>query len=58
MENKKFDAVQFMRDVRNRMSADMRDMTFEEQRAYIELHASKVRKELKSREPAAVSSTT
>jgi hypothetical protein len=46
MKAKKFDAVQFMRQVRDKMSADMRDMTFEEQRIYIEQHASRVREEL------------
>lgn len=46
MSGKKFDAVAFMRQVRDRMSSDMREMTFEEQRAYIEQHASKVREEL------------
>jgi hypothetical protein len=48
METKKFDAVQFMRQVRDKMGADMRDMSFEEQRAYIEQHASKVRRELET----------
>jgi hypothetical protein len=52
MENKKFDAVQFMRQVRETMSAEMRDMSFEEQRAYIERHASEVRKALRSRREA------
>jgi len=46
MRNKDFDAVQFMRRVRDKMRADMRDMTFEEQRVYIEQQASKVRDEL------------
>jgi hypothetical protein len=46
MQNKTFDAVQFMRQVRDKMSADMRDMSLEEQQAYIEQHASKVRREL------------
>jgi hypothetical protein len=49
MKNKKFDAVQFMRQVRDKMSTEMRNMSFEEQRAYIEQHASKVRQELESR---------
>jgi hypothetical protein len=53
MENKKFDAVQFMRQVREKMSADTRDMSFEEQRAYIEQRASKVRRELESRHETA-----
>jgi hypothetical protein len=50
METKKFDAVQFMRQVRDKMSADMRGMSFEEQRAYIEQHASKVRRDLEARQ--------
>ncbi len=52
MENKEFDAVQFMRQARERMGAEMRGMSFEEQRAYIEQHASKVRKELELRREA------
>jgi hypothetical protein len=44
--NREFDSVRFMRQVRDKMSADMRDMSFEEQRLYIEQHASKVRREL------------
>ena len=53
MENKKFDAVQFMRQVRDKMNADLRDMRFEEQREYIEQRASKVRGELKPRHETA-----
>jgi hypothetical protein len=49
MQNKSFDAVQFMRQVRDTMSADMRDMSLAEQQGYIEQHASKVRRELESR---------
>jgi len=49
MKAKKFDAVQFMRQMRDKMSADMRDMTFEEQTRYIKQHAFKVRQELESR---------
>jgi hypothetical protein len=45
MENKDFDAVQFMRQVRDKMSSEMRDMSFEEQRAYIEQHAAMIREE-------------
>jgi hypothetical protein len=50
METKKFDAVQFMRQVRDKMGEDMRGMSFEEQRAYIERHASKLREDLAARE--------
>jgi hypothetical protein len=46
---KQFDAVQFMRQARDKMSADMRGMTFEEQRAYIEQHAAKVRRDLETK---------
>jgi len=46
MKTKSFDAVQFMRDVRDRMSADMQGTSFEEQQVYIEQRASKVRAEL------------
>lgn len=49
MKSKQFDAVQFMRWVRDKMGADMRHMSFEEQKAYIERSASKVRRELESR---------
>ncbi len=50
MKNKSFDAVQFMREIRDKMSEDMRDMSFEEQRQYIEQRASKVRREFESRQ--------
>ncbi len=53
MKNKKFDAVQFMRQARDKMNANMRDMSFEEQRAYIEQLASKLRQELKSKHETA-----
>jgi hypothetical protein len=53
MENKKLDAVQLMRQLRDKMSAEMRDMSFEEQRDYIEQHASQVRQDLKLRQEAA-----
>jgi hypothetical protein len=36
MKTKSFDAVQFMREVRDRMSADMQGMSFEEMKVYIE----------------------
>jgi hypothetical protein len=49
MESKKFDAVRFMRQIRDEMSEAMGKMSFEEQRAYIEQRASKVRREIESR---------
>jgi hypothetical protein len=48
MSTKTFDAVKFMRQMREKMNTDMRDMRFEEQREYIEQHASKVRVELEA----------
>jgi hypothetical protein len=53
MENKKLDSVQLMRQLRDKMSTDMRDMSFDEQRAYIEQHASKVRQDLMRQEAVA-----
>jgi hypothetical protein len=53
MENKKFDAVQLMRRVREKMSSDLQAMSFEEQRDYIEQHASKVREDLALRQVTA-----
>lgn len=44
---KKFDAVQMMREIRDRMSADMQGMGYQEQIEYIEKRAEIVRKELK-----------
>ena len=52
MKNKKFDAVQFMRKTRDEMSSKMQGMSFEKQKAYIERHASKVRREIIERKPA------
>jgi hypothetical protein len=46
MASKRFDAVLSMREIRDKMSAEMRGMSFDEQRAYIEQHAVKVRREL------------
>lgn len=55
MESKNFDAVQFMRQVRDKMSSDMQGMSFEEQKPYIEQRASKVRGELQLEHATAVS---
>ncbi|HEV7670605.1 MAG TPA: hypothetical protein VGS22_18955 [Thermoanaerobaculia bacterium] len=49
MKTKKFDAVEFMRKAREKMGADMRDLTFAEQLAYIEQRAAKVRREIEAR---------
>jgi hypothetical protein len=49
MKDEKFDAVRFMRQVRDKMGKDMCDMSFEEQRAYIDQHAATIRRELASR---------
>jgi len=48
--DKKIDAVGLMREIRDRMSADMGDMTFEERREYIEERASRVRENLRKAE--------
>ncbi|HEX3528239.1 MAG TPA: hypothetical protein VH988_14350 [Thermoanaerobaculia bacterium] len=53
MKTKEFDAVQFMRQARDKMTTEMAGMTFAEQRAYIEQHASKVRQNLEPRREAA-----
>ena len=52
MRNKKFDAVQFMRQTRDEMSSKMQGMSFEEQKAFIERHAAKVRREIAESKPA------
>jgi hypothetical protein len=53
MENKKFDAVQLMREARDKMSSALQAMSFEAQRSYIEQHASKVREDLALRQATA-----
>lgn len=55
MKSKRFDAVQFMRQTRDEMNAKMLGMSFEEQRAFIERQASKVRREISEGKPAQVS---
>ncbi len=52
MKTKKFDAVELMRKARETMGAEMRGLTFPEQRAYIEQHAAKVRREIETRREA------
>jgi len=46
MKSKRFDAVQLMRQTREEMSAKLQGMSFEEQKAFIERQASKVRREI------------
>ncbi len=46
MSDKRFDAVAFMRQVRDKMSAETKDMSLDEVTAYIEERAEKVRREL------------
>ncbi len=53
MKTKEFDAVKFMRKAREKMDADIRYMTFQEQQAYIEQRAAKVREEIKARRESA-----
>ncbi len=38
-KEKKFDAVKFMREARERISHDIKDMTFEEEKEYYEIHS-------------------
>jgi hypothetical protein len=45
---KDFDAVKMMREARDRISRDIKDMSFKEQRAYFREHAEQARKRLKS----------
>lgn len=49
MNREEFDAVQLMRQAREKINTEMRDMSFEEQRAYIERRAAEVRRMLLSR---------
>lgn len=37
-KDKKFDAVKMMREIRDKISAETQDMTFEELKAYIKSH--------------------
>ena len=43
---KDFDAVQMMREIRDRMSMDMKGMSYEEQVEYIERGAKVIRSDL------------
>lgn len=55
MKNETFDAVQFMRQVRERMSSEMQGLSFEEQKKYIAQHAEKLCRELEAQhQPVAV----
>ena len=48
-EQKDFDAVRMMREIRDRMSADMKELSYEEQVQYIEKRANPIREELRNR---------
>ena len=52
MKSKRFDAVQFMRQTRYEIGAEMQGKSFEEQKAFIERRASKVRREIFKSKPA------
>jgi len=43
-EEKTFDAIKVMRDIRDQMSLEIMDMTFEEEKAYLEKLLSADRK--------------
>ena len=47
-KKKEFDAVKMMRDARDQISRDIRDMSFEEQAAYFREHAEQARKKLEA----------
>lgn len=47
---KDFDAVKMMREARDRISRDIKDMSFEEQKAYFREHALETRGKLKRSE--------
>lgn len=49
-KTKEFDAVKMMRDMRDKISRDILDLSFEEQRAYYHEHASEVRNRLRPRQ--------
>ncbi|MFL6201507.1 MAG: hypothetical protein ACJ76J_20230 [Thermoanaerobaculia bacterium] len=55
MKSKRFDAVQLMRQTRDEMGAKLQDMSFEEQKAFIERQASKVRREIAQGKPTQAS---
>lgn len=47
-KKKEFDAVKMMRDARDQISHDIRDMNFEEQAAYFREHAEHARRKLEA----------
>jgi hypothetical protein len=49
-KTKDFDAVKMMREAWDRISRDIKDMSFEEQKAYFRKHALETRNELKPSE--------
>jgi len=49
-KTKDFDAVKMMREARDKISREIKDMSFEEQRAYFKAHALEARDKLKSAE--------
>jgi len=50
MKTEKFDTVRMMRKVRDEMSRDMENMSFEERKAYIERRSSKMHAKIEARE--------
>ena len=47
-KTKDFDAVQRMREARDKISRDIQGMSFEEQKAYFRKHARRARERLES----------
>jgi hypothetical protein len=52
-QTKDFDAVEMMREVRDRISRETRSMSFEEQRSYFREHAERTRSKLAPAEKSA-----
>lgn len=50
-ETKTFDAVRFMREARDRIHQEVENLSFEEQLAYLERRAAKVRRDLLPQAP-------
>jgi hypothetical protein len=46
IKKKKFDAVKMMRDIRDNISSETQNMTFDELKKYIDLHIRESKKKL------------
>lgn len=50
---KKFDSVRMMREIRDKLSSEMADMSYEEMTAYLDKHSKLVREMRKNEEAKA-----